>query len=392
MRFNNLVAVIAITTLAAQANAYSDGTLRRSVKVAQNDTVVSETIPSQGVVIMNSNSNTNSNSAAAVQQPQAVQQPTTVVEAAPVSDSRADLMRRARQNEEVKTEQKIVEKLEESRLREEQQRAERLFGDRLDTPAAAAPVVTPAPAPAPTPTPAPVVEPAPVVAPAPTQVTIEKVEIVQPTPIKEEIVEPAPAPATSKLELDEEPSEPSENRFFVGGILGSPNYNASNVKSNFGLGVSVGTLLPTNWAIEGSFLYSNHSVDTYWQYPLYRDLDQYDLGIAAKYYILSGRLKPYVGGSATYIYRKYQDRTMFGDYWNTNPTATEEDTHSVNAGLTAGVDFAVSESILLGAGVDYNFNLMSNQDFHSQYAIPTGVKALEEIDYTVIKVNAKMLF
>ena len=113
MRFSKQVAILAIIALAVTANAQNEGTLR----------TIDESQATQGVVIMNSNSN--SNTAAAVAP---VQQPTTIVEAQPVQESRAELMRKARQNAEVSTEQKIVEKLEESRLREEQQprRAERL--------------------------------------------------------------------------------------------------------------------------------------------------------------------------------------------------------------------------------------------------------------------------
>jgi len=387
MKFNKMVAVIAIFSMAAQAHAYSDGSLRRSVTVAANDTaVVTESEPTQGVVIMNSNTNTSDTAAVA--------QPTTVVEASPVTESKAELMRKARQGEEIKTEQKIVEKLEESRLREEQQRAERLFGDRLEAaPAAAAatsPVVT-------TPNGAAAAtavvaepkkeEPKEVV---PTQVTIEKVEIIQP---KDEIVEKNDKPeGTSALKVEDEVKEASSDKFFVGGILAAPNYNASNVKSNFGLGVTVGMNLESNWVIEGTFLYSNHSVDTYWQYPLYRELDQFDFSIGAKYYILSGKLKPYVGASATYIYRKYMDRSQGGYYWNIDQSTNEEDSNSVNGGLTAGVDFAISPRVMIGGGVDYSFNIMNRQDFQSTYGLPGGVKPLEEIDYTLIKVNAKMTF
>ena len=374
MKFNNLVAVIAIVSMAVSAHAQTDGNIQGQ--------------PTQGVVIMNSNTNSNSNAALAQQQP------VTVVEAAPVQDSKADYMRKARQNEEVKTEQKIVEKLEESRLREEQARAERLFGNKLDGQTAApAPVVAPvvaAPVVVAEPIPTKQEEPKETV---PTHVTIEKVEIVQPAPIapiKEEkpVIEEA---SSSKMDLEEEKPVEGKDRFFIGGTLGAPNYDASNVKSNFGLGVSVGVILKTDWVIEGSFLYSNHSVDTYWQNPLYRDLDQYDLGIGAKYYILSGRLKPFLGGSATYIYRKYQDRVQRGNPWVVN-NSVEETTHSVNAGITAGVDFALNDKIMLGAGLDYNFNIMNKQDFQSSYSIPSGVTPLEEIDYTVFKINAKMTF
>jgi hypothetical protein len=376
MKFNKLVAVIAIASLSLQANAYSDGSLRRSTTVAQNDTtVVSESQPAQGVVILNSNTNSNSNAAVAL--------PVTVVEASPVQESKADLMRKARQGEEVKTEQKIVEKLEESRLREEQQRAERLFGDRLDTPAAATSATATA-----------IVvetkkeEPKEVV---PTQVTIEKVEIIQP---KDEIKEDkweAPE-STSSMKLEEPKAEDKSDKFFVGGILAAPNYNTSNVKSNFGLGVTVGMNLESRWVLEGSFLYSSHDVDTYWQ-NFYRELEQYDLSVGAKYYILSGKLKPYVGASVTYVYRKYTSRQYnYAAGFPGDTSSGEEDSNGVNGGLTAGVDFEIAKNILIGGGVDYSVNLMNRQDFQSRYALPGGITPLEEIGYTIIKVNAKMTF
>lgn len=356
MKFNKLVAVLAITTLAVQANAQGDTT-----------------------VIMNSTNSSASTS-------QAVQQPTTVVEAAPVSDSKADLMRKARQNEEIKTEQKIVEKLEESRLKEEQQRAERLFGNKLDAAPAAAVV--------------PVVaeekkeevkkEEPKEVAPTPAQVTIEKIEIVQPKeePIKEEKIEPA---AVSKIEVEEEKPVDAKDSFFVGGLLGVANYQASNVKSNYALGFSVGMNFKTNFVLEGSFLYSNHTVDTYWQAPLYRDLDQMDFGVAGKYYILPGKLKPYLGASLTYINRKYTDRIMGwnGQSYNTNQS---EETNAINGGLLGGVDYQINEKFLIGGGLDYNMNISNQNNFLSQYQIPQGVTPLEEVDYYTVKINAKLTF
>src|SRR5438045_3203689 len=52
---------------------------------------------------------------ATAQAPVVVSQPTTYVEATPLEESRADRLRKARQDTEVQTEQKIVEKLEQSR-------------------------------------------------------------------------------------------------------------------------------------------------------------------------------------------------------------------------------------------------------------------------------------
>ena len=55
------------------------------------------------------------------------QQPVTEVEASPLSESRAEMLRKARRQTEVQTEQKIVEKLEASRLADEKKRAKKLY-------------------------------------------------------------------------------------------------------------------------------------------------------------------------------------------------------------------------------------------------------------------------
>ncbi|MBX3022371.1 MAG: porin family protein [Bdellovibrionales bacterium] len=355
MKFTMIVAVIATLSMAAQA---------------QNAQPTVVLIPASQVQ---------------TQQPAVQAQPATVVEAAPVSESKADVMRKARQNQELQTEQKIVEKLEESRLKEEQQRAERLFGDKLNDSAPAATV-------------APVAQP---VAPAPQpvqpqQVTIEKIEIVQPaTPVVEEKPAVVAEPVTeSKLDVSEEQESVFARKFFVGGVLAAPSYSAANLKTNYGVGVTVGTQLDPNWAIEGMFLYSNHVVDTFWDYNLYRDMDQYDFQASAKYYILTGKLKPYLGASASYVLRQYTERLKNNSFYSYAQDKSESaDTHSVNVGLVAGVDFEVSDSITLGAGIDYNTPVMKKHDFNFRnYNLPENTKPVEEFDYTTIKVNARMTF
>lgn len=366
MRFTKLIAIVAIISMAAQANAQDGGTLRRA---ANEPTVV--LIPAQNV---------NVNPAA-----QAQTQPATVVEAAPVSESKAEMLRKARQNQEVQTEQKIVEKLEESRLKEEQQRAERLFGDKLDTSAQqpvqqpAAQPVAPAPAPAPVPV-------------QPQQVTIEKIEIVQP-PVEKVEEKPVVEPVAETKASFEEEAPASAQKFYVGGVLAAPSYGAANLKTNYGLGFTVGTLLKNQWAVEGMFLFSNHYVDTFWDYNLYREMSQYDFQAVAKYYILPGDLKPYVGGGAAYVYRKYDNRIKNTQAWMYNSTTDSEDTHSVVLSVVAGADFAVSENFLIGAGIDYNKPIMNkNTPNFASYGLPDNTKPVEEFDYYTFKVNARMSF
>lgn len=385
MKFTSLVATVAIIIFAVNANAYNDGTLRRGasdVKVAQNDTT---TTANKDV---NININTNAQ--------QASQQPTTVVEAAPIAESKAEGLRKARQDAEVGTEQKIVEKLEESRLQEEKARADRLFGNKLDSQPAAAPAPAPVVA-APPPAPAPE---------KPAQVTIEKVEIVTPAPVAP-IAEKAEPVAESKVDVKEEKEEAKPAKYYVSGLAGNLSYQASNVRSNYGLGVAVGTILDERVAIELSYFFSNHTINDIWSGAIYHKLDQSDVTASGKYYILNGKLKPYVGGSVSYINRKYEER-LYPGYgygwggWGYNSgynTINSETTQSVNMGALAGVDFAFTEQFMIGLGVDYNFNVMTmnnlgnTQYYYGYYgnSIP-GTQQLEKINYYGIKANAKFTF
>lgn len=61
-------------------------------------------------------------------QKQINEQPVSVVEDSPLALSPAEIKRRKRQELEVKTEQEIVERLEEARMQEEKARVQKLFG------------------------------------------------------------------------------------------------------------------------------------------------------------------------------------------------------------------------------------------------------------------------
>lgn len=383
MKFNKLVASLALIAMTVQASA--DGTLRR--EVAQNETQAAATSESTPV----------ETPAAATTAPAAQAQPATVVEAPPAVESKAESLRKARQGAEVNTEQKIVEKLEESRLKEEQDRADRLFGNKLETPAPAAAVAAPAPA------------PAPVVAEEkkeekPAQVNIEKVEIVQPAPAVAAVKDDgAQAEGESKAKVDDKEKPVSSSRPSVSISAGGMNYNASNVSTNYGIGLGIGTILEEHYGLEANFLYSNHAIqDPYWgsNSPLFKELDQYNFQLAAKYYLLAGsKLKPYVGAGLDYIYREYQNRVRNG-YWggnNLNYDRDHQTTDAINVDLLAGVDFDINQNWTIGVNLQYSKNVVDINKFDraSYYTynyVPDGTRPLEEIDYTAFQVVGKYSF
>ena len=155
-------------------------------------------------------------------------------------------------------------------------------------------------------------------------------------------------------------------------------------------------LVNSKWAIEVAYMYSNHIInDAIQPLAVYHKLDQHDVSVAAKYYFFSAsnKFRPYLGADATYINRKYTDRIY--QSWVINNYSTTESTQAVDLGVLAGVDFAISDEIVIGAGVDYNFNVMNVDGFDERNVggwPPGGIQELEKIDYWTLKISAKFIF
>ena len=353
MNFRNFVAIVAIIGLTTQAHAAD--VLRRSEVIAQTEatTVTAPAAP-----------------AVEVKTVEATKTVETKVIETPVENklaTKADELRKARVNEEVKTESTIVEKLEGERLSEEQKRAERLFSDKAPK---AEPVV------------------APVAAPVPT-VNIEKIEINQPAVIKAEAAPVAPvAPVKSEVAPGAVPAPDaaagSVYRFYVGGLLAAPEYNDSKVNTNFGLGGTVGVMIDEDFAVEGSLIYSNFNISSPRnQYSLYqyngagvsnrREMDQYEVKATFKWYALrsllgTSRLKPFIGASGSYIYREYtRGNSNSNAYYDASygsgygqGTNQSQTTDAFNLGALVGTDFEITKNFAIGAFFEYSHPIMSS--------------------------------
>lgn len=305
------------------------------------------------------------------------QQPTTFVEASPLTESRAEQLRRARNAAEVQTEQKIVEKLENARLEDERRRAQRLFSNGFGSKtseAQAAPV-----------------QPA----------------VIQPAVIAPQIVVPAAPVFEEEVEYEDE----RNSRMYISAMIGLSEYDAMNVKSDYATGFSIGADVGDHISVEGGFLYSKYTVE----YPafVFSDLSQYNFNLAGKFAFFPGRVKPYIGGAVSYTYRKYAevDNNWYsgGRYrqsynnrsyrpYNNNYGSDEEPTSTaIDVGFLVGMDFAVSDDFFIGADYRQYTNLTNRSDsrylessFYETY-LP-GENPLEELEYYVISVSGKFRF
>lgn len=303
--------------------------------------------------------------------PAVQKQPETTVEGSPLSNSRADSIRRGRQEEELRTESKIVEKLEQSRLEDEKKRASILFGDKFDTlqnQQQAQPVQQVAPVQAPSSQVQPII--------------INQNETLTRDAVREEV--------RAALTEDDKAIMPSlEQKYFTANAAIGQYPDIESIQGNYALGAGFGTRFDY-FLVEGSFLYSNYTlnakyVDGFNTRSANFDMNQYQGLISTKYQLIGGFVRPVVGGLIAYSYREYvaNNNTAYG------AAGTEFGTsHAIDLGLIAGVDLEFSDKMSAGFDMKYMFN-MSNK-ISGQTA--AGSTPVEQLQYFTTGLFARVNF
>lgn len=335
-----------------------------------------------------------------------LEQPKTVVEATPVAETQAEKLRKLRQDSEIQNEQKIVEKLEASRLEDEKARIEKLFGQKTAAPAMAP--VEEKKVEAPTPVAAPVQQPvaAPVIVPVQIQESGSKVSAEDLATAKKEIIEAIKTKEESRVETQSEaqvamelPAETvvASEKYYISGGLGTAQYGSSqNIQGQAAAGFTVGVQTDEHMSFEGQFQYSNYFMDDYrWVtgQAIFKEMDQYSVGAAIKYNLLTGRIKPVVGVGMAYTFRKYFDRYEY--VWNGYiPADNQASSSSVDLSASVGLDFAVNDRISVGVEYRYSTNLIyrSESEILDQKYRADGTTAVEESDYSTFLINGKLHF
>lgn len=285
--------------------------------------------------------------------------------------TRANDVRKARKNLEIGTEQKMVEKIEWSRMEDEKDRADRLFGNRLDR-----------------------------------SYKQEETAYVPEKPAYQEkpvyAEKPAyVAPVAPVYEVKTEEKEDTKwwgQEAYVAPMLGTQSYSADNVRPGAAYGVAVGARLDSNISVEGSFLYSDLEMDDYRVgyngFTGLKEVTQYGFGGAVKYNFEMGRLSPFIGALGTYTMRDYQEVRV------NNGTA---ESTAWDLGLTLGVDVKVAKNFSLGVeyramrnisnDVEEDSSFYANQRAQ-QFQRVTGktLEPLEEVSQSLFLVNGKFSF
>ena len=313
----------------------------------------------------------------AAQNAQAVsQQPTVRVLGAPISTTYAVELKKSRHEAELQTEQKIVEQLESSRLRDEQERLRKLFGGKSSKN-------------------------------QPKTVVVEGEHAVDNSEIYMEVNPPVQIQDSESVYIG-----------LHGGQASNLTRGLKNLKSHASLGLSFGASDDSGLMLESGFFYSKHQIqdisDEYknnqHNYGESDMTDVYQLGglLSLKYTPFSGRFTPYVGAAVSYNYWIYSEDTndtinsCSGVNFKYCDNQVKAD--SVDLGAQVGADFKLSNKVSIGFNMLINvmnlYNNRAHRDYEDDYAYdryfygydtPIPVK-LEETNWIIASINAKLYF
>ena len=308
------------------------------------------------------------------QNAQVSHQPIVRVIGTPITATYATELKKSRQNAELQTEQKIVEKLESSRLMDEQERLTKLFGNK---PAQKA-VVTSSQA-----------------------IVVEGDKAVDGSEVYTEVVSPVQDKGTDRVYMG-----------IHGGQASNLTHSLENVESFGSVGLSFGAYDDSGLILESSFFYAKHEIKNqsgnyyYNNAEPFREVDQLVGSLSLKFTPSSGRFRPYAGVAVSYNYwldeYKNADGTCYNSPYCDNSIQSNYD--SVDLGANVGMDFILNHKISIGFNMLINvLNLTHNRPspkvhpyrlvYDNYYNVNNAKEVnLEETNWLIASINAKLYF
>lgn len=381
---------IASVTAFAQMDEYEIETVEKNISKQASDSVQDDyfkgsndaydTANSPQINIYNANSNANKQNQKNKQAQDQEAEQRSKQEAVAQADSgqefiqRANDIRNSRKNMEVGTEQKMIEKIEWSRIEDEKDRADRLFGNRLEKKKDSYDNGYE------------------------DSYKAEKVVVVE----KPAYQAPAPAPYKDEVSYEAPVSSWWGEETYFAPVLGMASYNsASNVREgDAAVGLLIGKRLDTGVGIEAGFLYSTYEMDDYTLKQNnssavgLKDVTQYNFTLGAKYSFDMGRISPFVGALGSYTYRQFDELRV--------QNISSTDSNAFDAGLNVGVDVKLAKNFSIGAEYRYMRNVAFDREetkattnqVNAQCSQTTGgvCRPLEELSYGSFLVNGKITF
>lgn len=126
------------------------------------------------------------------------------------------------------------------------------------------------------------------------------------------------------------------------------------------------------------------------------DVDAYNFQAGAKYRILDGSIVPIAGVVLAYTNRKFTVSNATQNAFSVSST-TSGDSQTVDAGISAGVDYEFNHDYALGVDLKYMFNISnsassSNNNTSNMAAAGYSGTPIESLSYYVAGISGRMNF
>lgn len=192
----------------------------------------------------------------------------------------------------------------------------------------------------------------------------------------------------------------SDSNMYIMGVAGTSGYpEVGNVNGSYAVSGALGMFFDSIM-VEAGIGMAKYTMDvrnfsTFNGRDNY-DVDQYNFQIGAKYRLMDGSLVPNVGLLAAYSNRTFSLSAPAQSAFNANQTVTGEST-TVDAGLSAGVDYEFGTDYAIGLDVKYMFNVSNNasssNNTNSNITTPgyTGTP-IEALQYYTAGLSGRMNF
>jgi hypothetical protein len=339
------------------------------------------------------------------------EQPTSIIQEAPLKVSPADQMRKKRQDFEVQTEDGIVQALEKARIDDELRRRDKfnnaiapvnqqtngasVVGDNntvqqnnvVQQPQVQVQVVP---------------EPQPVKKAHSAQEELDEENVVLEKPVrkpesKEEKVDIRGEIRAAMAESSAKKVDEEKQTYYVAALASfGTYYDVVNVDRSLGYGVSVGTVTPERFVVEGVFMYADYHIAEMYSFGPYGsggyyngpyspgvvNMRQYTFGAAAKYQFLPGKFRPVAGALLNYNRRNYS-YDQYGSFRSTD---------AIDVGALVGADLQLTPGFALGVDFRYNTNLGHRSSNPGEAFSYQAANNPEKLDYYTVNLIGKFTF
>ena len=208
-------------------------------------------------------------------------------------------------------------------------------------------------------------------------------------------VQPQPVASVNPIVITTAPSVDKEDKnsgvpLYIGAGAGMNMFpHVYNIKPGLAMSVALGALFRDVWLAEVTGTYSIFNISPGYYRTWYygeNQVQEFGVSLGVKRHLSKGTFRPLIGFSSAYRFRRHRDTYNIFSRFN------EIKSHGIDMGVTAGVDFVLSDHLSIGTEIKYMMNLTNSLPMNAYHSEFYGYRLSDELKYFTFGINAKLLF